>query len=118
MGLLDEGLQQVFGSVFAEFLPSGVLFEQSLLSDGKGGFAKAKPIEHAISGMVDTFNQYIKRPADVPASDSMLLVLQDGVPVQPKVGWEIYLDGRRWKIVKIGQDPAKAAWTLQCTQIG
>lgn len=118
MGLLDEGLQEVFGSVFSEFLPSGTLYSIPLTKDGKGGFTKGEPTPYPISGMVDTYNQFTKRPVDIPATDSMLLVLQDGVPVQPKKGWEIDLDGRRWKIVKIGQDPAKAAWIFQCTEIG
>jgi hypothetical protein len=118
MGLLDGGLADVFSSVFSQFLLDGTLYVPNRVSDGKGGFITGEPTPHSIKGMVDSYSAVTMLAAQIPATDSKLLVLQNGVAVEPKVGYELTLGGYRWKVIAISQDPARAAWTFQGRKIG
>lgn len=118
MGLLDGELQEVFFSVFAGFLLDGTFHVIALIDDGMGGYTQGQPANYPCKGMVDTTSDFIIRQVEIPITESKLLVLQADVGCTPKVDTLITLDGKKWKISRVEQDPAHVAWGFSARCVG
>lgn len=111
MGLLDGGLQAIFGAAFAPIYLSGTLHR--IGKDGSG--AIIKPVawtDVAIKGQRDDYTDLQRADWNIPQKAVRLIVLQAGVPAEPTADDEITLAGRRWRISNISRDPASAAWIM------
>lgn len=123
MGLLDGGLQIIFGNVFAPFFLDGTLYSVASLDDGEGG-REVNSTPHAIKGMKDQWSESYDTILGGPRTDAVILVLQLGVAAFPKRTDMLELQELRsgvatmnwWEVVRVQQDPASAHWIIAAKQ--
>ena len=84
-------------------------------SDGQGGWMPAAPDEHPCRALVTDYTDKM-RAAGIPLNHRMALVLQNSLPVAPRAGQTLDVDGAVWQIVSVKQDPAQAAWMCEVYQ--
>lgn len=110
MGLLDGDLQRVFGNAFGPRLLAATLHKVTRADDGEGGYTDTVQ-DYAVKAMVDS---YTKRAKDYsPTNEVKIIVLQYQVPVVPVENIDrISIASKTYRITRVDQDPASAAWTL------
>lgn len=111
MGLLDGGLQAIFGAAFRPIYLDGTLHR--IGKDGDG--AIILPVTWSdvpIKGQRDDYSDKQRQDWNIPDKAVRLIVLQAGVGAEPTADDEITLMGQRWRISNISRDPAAAAWTM------
>lgn len=115
MGLLDGGIQSVFGSIFGSFYLPGLLTRVTLAPDGRGG-GVAIPIDQNCRVQLDACTEVMRQQPGYTDTDMRILILQAGVDggpvdtdceVEPLAG---PYQGRRFKIAWVTQDPAASYW--------
>lgn len=121
MGLLDGGLQAVFGAAFGPMFLDGTLHTMTETPDGQGGYTSVNA-DVPIKVMVETYSQQYRQRNSIPVNDVRLIVLQLGTgSAIPEItlSSEITVNGIqgnpsiRYTLHDREQDPARAAWTLQ-----
>ena len=113
MGLLDGDLKAVFGSVFGPLLLDGTLTPVSMGYDDGGDRVEVKGTPVAVKLMREDYSAHTRAVANIPATDVRLIILQEGIGITPTVDDRVTLGSDTYDIVKIAQDPANAAWTMQ-----
>jgi len=110
-GLLDGGLQAIFGAAFAPLYLDGTLHRIGKDADGQV-ITPVTFTDVPIKGQQDKLKDEQRRDWKIPDRGVLLIVLQAGVPAAPTDDDEITLAGQRWRISHIDRDPAQAAWTM------
>ena len=123
MGLLDGGLQRIFGNVFAPFFLAGTLHSAEQVEDGQGGM-EVIYTDYTVKAMKD---QWRRSYADygLPRTDAVILILQLGMTVAPKPEDQITVTAliggasstERFAIGPIAQDPASAHWIASAKSV-
>lgn len=112
MGLLDGGVAAAFGSMFAGFYLDASLHRASITDDGAGGgsvgFADAQPVK----AQLDQATQAMRDSPGYVDTDQRILVLAYGIDAITTDD-EITVDGLRWSIASVTQDPAGACYELR-----
>lgn len=111
MGLLDGGLQAIFGAAFRPLYLDGKLHRIGKDADGQ----VVVPVTWTdvdIKGQRDDYTDLQRRDWKIPDKAVRLIVLQAGVSAEPTADDEITLAGQRWRISNISRDPASAAWIM------
>ncbi len=109
MGLLDGGLQSVFGAAFGSIYLDGSLIRVTLVDDGEGGGSEITET-HPIKGQVDAVTERMRQSAGYTDGDMRIIVLQAGLGFRPNTDDRITLGGRNWAIADIEADPANTHW--------
>lgn len=110
MGLLDGGLQAIFGNVFGPLLLPGTLHKSSWTTDNEGTISE-EFTNYPIKAMEEVVSEAVRAQAGIPSQDAKFIVLQLGVGTTLKQGDQITLRGRRWVFrAPIDEDPAQASW--------
>ena len=112
MGLLDGDLQNVFGSVFGSLMLDGTLTTITSVSNGKGGWTNSTQTA-AVKLMIESYSEFYRAQAGIPDTDVKIIVLQKDVALTPDINSRITARGVEYSVVRVQQDPAQAAWTLQ-----
>lgn len=117
MGILDGGIQAVFGAAFGSIYLGGSLIRVALNEDGQGG---GNPVDGApvpIRVQTDACDERMRGQDGYTDKDVKLLVLRAGVP-----GGDIdtdcrIIDGRgdEYEIAWVGTDPGQAYWECRGT---
>ncbi|WP_343711905.1 hypothetical protein [Inquilinus sp.] len=111
MGLLDGGLQGIFGAAFAPLYLAGTLHRIGKDAEGQ----VVTPVtwtDVPIRAQQDELSDQQRRDWGIPSRGVLLIVLQAGVAAEPTDDDEITVAGQRWRISHIERDPAQAAWTM------
>lgn len=119
MGLLDGGLQRVFGAAFGGVYLQGSLSRaQSKGRDEFGDQVDGTPASIPIRVQVDVYSDVVRAQAGIPQTDAKLLILQIGLTDKPRAGDKIIL-GRASYVVgdNVTADPANTHWTVQASLI-
>lgn len=111
MGLLDGGMQGIFGAAFGAVYPSGYLLRTTLTDDGEGGYTTSHAV-HAIKGQVDQASERMRRAEGYTDGDMRVIVLQSGVAVEPNTDDLAILGGKVWALSGIQADPAVTHWEM------
>lgn len=111
MGLLNGGIQALFGAAFAGVYLPGTLTRVTLAPDGQGGGSSSTGTQ-PIRVQTDACTQAMREQPGYTSSDVRLLILQAGI-----TGGDVDTDcrvtdgyGREWEIAWVGRDPAQAYW--------
>lgn len=119
MGLLDGGLQAIFGNVFGPLLLPGTLHKMSWSEDSEGTITEHPSLDIPIKAMEEVVSEAVRAQAGIPAQDAKFIVLQLGVGVTLQQGDQITLRGRRWVFRSpIDEDPAQASWMGWASPVG
>ena len=117
-GLLDGGLQSVFGTIFGAVYQNWTLNKAAIVDDGKGGMTQTFT-PTPVKGMVDSYSDYVRTSAQIPDTDVKLRILQLGVPSGPVKDDQVVADGVTYKVMApITQDPAQAYWECRGSPVG
>jgi hypothetical protein len=83
-------------------------------SDGRGGFSEA-PTDHACKAIVETYKDFARVAAGIPATDRKVIVLGASLPsgIIPAAGNRITVEGVVRQVIAVGRDPAAATYELQ-----
>lgn len=117
MGLLDGGLQAVFGAAFAGVYLDGRHYQKAKSFDTKGNATGAVTKVQSVKGYRERKTDAM-RAAGFADNESLLMILQtyDGLPIEkPKRESLIALDGR-WIVGDIEADPANVYWAIRATR--
>lgn len=110
MGLLDGGLQTIFGNVFGPLLLDATLHKASQFFDD-GGSVLESFNNYPCKAMEETVSAVVRAQAGIPAKDVRFIVLQLSVGAKLEPGDELTIRGARWKLrAPVDQDPAQASW--------
>lgn len=115
MGLLDGGIQQLFGTVFSGLYLNGTWIVKAMVDNGKGGYTQTttpKPMKY----QQDEYSDFQKALAGIPTTDVRLLILQHGAGFTPSKDDKFTMDGVTYfRCVDFTQDPAKSYWKVHGT---
>lgn len=111
MGLLDGGMQGIFGAAFGGLYLAGTLIRVTLTDDGEGGYSVSHAV-HAIKGQVDQASERMRRAESYTDGDMRVIVLQSGVTVEPNTDDLAILGGKVWALSGIQADPAITHWEM------
>jgi hypothetical protein len=118
MGLLDGGLQNIFGNVFGPLLLGGTLHKSTWTTDNEGTITETFT-SYPVRAMEEIVSAAVRAQAGIPSDDAKFIVLQLGVGATLEQGDHITLRGRRWVFrAPIDEDPAQASWTAWASPKG
>ncbi len=109
MGVLDGGLQSVFGVAFGSFYLDGVLQEVTNVPVG-GGSTEEVTTDHAIKVQKDRATQRMREAEGYSSTDVAFYILQAGLSVDPNTDHRVIFQGQIWAIANIEADPASTYW--------
>lgn len=112
MSLLDGGIREIFGAVFADVLLPGTLYKTARTDDGMGGWTPLAPTYYPVRGQIDAADEAMRTTPGYVGTDAMLIVLQAGVPVTIDTDDEIAIGGSLWSAYRVRQDPAASHWII------
>lgn len=114
MGLLDGGLQGIFGAAFGGLYLDGTLQKITYVDDGTGSATEVST-DYEIKGQIDAANQAMREQDGYSAGDMRIIILQADVPVTPNTDHRVILGGKLWNIANIEADPANTHWVMRGT---
>lgn len=118
MGLLDGGLQAVFGAAFAGVYLDGTLHRSSRVEAENGNITETF-VSQAIKVQKDACTERMRQQEGYSDRDVRLIVLQvapdSSVLEEPSTDDQITAAGQRWAISGIVSDPANAYWEMRGT---
>lgn len=112
MGLLDGGLQSIFGAAFGSIYLHGSLVRVTLTDDGYGGLTE-NATSNDIRGQVDAVTEKMRQSASYTDGDMRIIILQSGVEFEPDTDCRVALGGKYWSIADIEADPAQTHWVMR-----
>jgi hypothetical protein len=117
MGMLDGGLQTMFGAAFGGLLLEGRHYRKAEVRDAKGNVTATVQKTQSIKGYRQSMTTAM-REAGYADDSALLLILQtyEGRVIdQPLRGETISLDGR-WIAGDIDHDAAHVAWVVAASR--
>ena len=119
MGLLDGGLQQMFGAAFAPQLLEGRHYRRAETRDDKGNVTSAITKVQSFRGYRQDMSQRMRDDLGDPPQTSVLLILQtyEGAVIgKPQRNEHVRLDSADWVLGDlISEDAAHVAWIFAAT---
>lgn len=112
MGILDtDYIKDMFGSVFSDIYASGQLIRVTQDRLPGGGFKLVEATPVPIKVQKDRCTESMRQAQGYTSDNVKLLILQSGVPGgKPTTDDIVVVDGERWKIYEIYEDPAQTYW--------
>lgn len=120
MGLLDGGLQAVFGAVFGAVYRDGTLRKATMTPDGTGGYSTSS-VDYPIKFQPEVDSNEARAAMGIPLDGGKFIVLLAGLAVRPDLDDLIIAPATAAtpaiseRIAKTQGDPANAAlivWTV------
>lgn len=113
-GLLDGGLQAVFGAAFGGLYLDATLHRQGLTFASDGDVTEPGDTNEPVKAHFDRVTEAMRQAEGYSEKDVAILILQDGVSAAPTTDDELTLGGQRWKIVGLpDEDPARTYWLVR-----
>ena len=119
-GLLDGGIQAVFGAAFSGIYLDGELLHSQKVDDGQGGWTESHT-STPVKLQQEQVTQAMREAAGYSDKDIALIVLQDGIETGPTTADRIKivsgpLAGTTWNVAgPITADPGSSHWLVRGT---
>lgn len=116
MGLLDGGIEAIFGAAFGGlYLPATLHRDTSApIYDGEGnitGFSGGGDI--GCRAQVDAATYAMRQAEGFIEGDTRIIVLSAGLGVEVTTDMQITARGVRWQIAGVDRDAAASHWVLR-----
>ena len=111
MGLLDGGLQSVFGQAFGSLYLSGTLHRVTRTEDSGGSVTRSYS-DTVVKVQIDSLTEAMRSAGGYTERDVRLIVLQRGIGAAPSTDDQITAGGRRFNVSNISEDPARSYWFM------
>lgn len=118
MGLLDGGLQQMFGAAFGTLLLEGRHYQNSQTFAANGDVSEVVIKTQSVKGYREITNDRM-RALGYSDRDARLLILQtyqSRAITAPKRDDIVLMDGLRWVCGDIDEDAAHTHWIIKATR--
>lgn len=112
MGLLDSDIRKIVDNAVSSLLLDATYHAVALTDNGVGRFTETET-DHATKGFVDTYSDFTIANGGAQAGDYKITVIQLQLTPTPAIGDRITIDGQKYKIVAIKEDPASATWEFK-----
>lgn len=113
-GLLDGGLQGVFGAAFGGIYLDATLHRKGLVFASDGGVSSPGDSDEPVKAHFASVTEAMRQAEGYSERDVALLILQSGVSAAPTTDDAITLSGQRWAIAgPITEDPARTHWLVR-----
>lgn len=117
MSMLDE-IRATIGEVFSD---TRLFFSAATLTRaaGSGGWNEGAvtTATYPCLAMVEAYSDQLRAVAGIPDTDVKLMIVDTSITVDPLKGDAVALSGRRWALIRVDTDPAKAMWTCQARPV-
>ncbi len=113
---LRDSLPSRFAAALKPLMADATLHVSEWIDDGMGGWSVVTT-DYPCRAMADSFSDLIIQALGIPSGDAKIIVMRDGMSVEPTTSDQITLDGVLWAIIRIDRDAAGAAWELQGRRI-
>lgn len=120
MGLLDGGLQAVFGAAFSPIYLAGTLHRATRTESDNGDVTVAftgdegQPPGTPIRYQPDKITEAMRRAEGFTDKDAAFIILQSGVSPAPTTADELTAGGR-WAVKSVDADPANTHWVVRAS---
>lgn len=116
MGLLNGGIEAVFGSAFGAFYLDGILhrdgtdpqYDDEGNITGYGGGA-----DIACKAQIDGATYDMRQAEGYADGDMRIIVLSAGLGVAVTTDFQVTVSGKRWMIQSVERDAAASHWILR-----
>lgn len=118
MGILDGGLQAIFGQAFSGVYLDGRHYQKRKDFDDSGNASGTVIKVQSVKGYRERVTDAM-RAAGYADNESVLMILQtfDGLPIdKPMRESVIAIDGGRWIVGDDSEDPAHVYWAFRVTR--
>jgi len=117
MGLRDDlqtDLAEAFDTDLADAVTSFTYRIVDRTIDTNTNTTSETSTDYSTRGVIGRFKKELFRDSNVLPTDSKITILQHELAVIPIMEAFIVTSDITYTIIKVRQDPAHAAWTLQC----
>lgn len=117
MSMLDL-IRAEIGAAFSD--PELFFSPATLTRPAPGGGwndAPSAPQSYPCMAMVEAYSDHLRAVSDIPDTDVRLMIVGTSIAVDPLKGDNVALSGRRWALIRVDVDPARAMWTAQARPI-
>lgn len=116
MGLLDGGIEAIFGAAFSGLYLPATLHRDGTepVYDGSGnitGYSDAADI--SCRAQVDGATYAMRQAEGYAEGDMRIIVLSSGLTVDITTDFQITVSGKRWSIASAERDAANSHWILR-----
>lgn len=116
MGLLDGGIEAIFGAAFSGlYLPATLHRDGTVpVYDGEGnitGYSNAASV--ACRAQIDAANYAMRQAQGFAEGDVRIIVLSSGLGVEITTDFQITVSGKRWMIASVERDAANSHYILR-----
>lgn len=112
MSLLDD----IRAEIGAAFNDPALFFAPATLTrvTGSGWDEETSaPRAYPCMAMLDSYSDHLRATAGIPDTDVKLMIVGTSITTDPLKGDTVTLNGRRWSLIRVDTDPARAIWTCQ-----
>lgn len=113
MGLLDGGIEAMFGGVFGALYLNGTLHRDTTtpIYDTEGnitGYGGGGDI--ACKAQVDAATYAMRQAEGYSEGDMRIIILSAGLGVEVTTDMQVSVSGKRWMIASVDRDAANSHW--------
>lgn len=117
MGLLDGGIQSLFGTAFGSFYLDATLIRVTLVPDGMGGGTTTETSE-PVKVQQDAVDERTRAEAGYAENERRFLILQAGVAGPLNGDCKLVFEGEEFLLSSPQQDPARSYWAVRAVPNG
>lgn len=112
MGILDGGIQSLFGTVFGSFYLDAVLQTATIVYDDEGGTTEGFS-DQPVKVQEDMVSEQTRASGGFSQNEKQFLVLQSGVTGALNGDDRLTIGGVTYVLREPNQDPAKSYWQVR-----
>lgn len=112
MGILDGGIQSLFGTVFGAFYLDATLITVTNVYDGQGGTTETTSSQ-TVKVQEDAVSEITRAQGNFSQNEKRFIVLQKGVTGQINGNSRLTIGGVTYALREPDQDPAKSYWLVR-----
>lgn len=116
MSVLDVEIRALFGEVFGSIYDDGILTAVTI-TPVRGGTNTVSTSTYSVKAQQNTCNERMRNEEGYSAQDIMIIVLQQGLPVEITTDHKIALNGKNWSVESVVRDPVNSYFETRAREL-